>query len=193
MLPEFQPYPKTPRLNREVIVTEKIDGTNALVYVDERGERAHAGSKNRWLTIESDNFGFARWVCDNQEELLKLGSGFHHGEWWGRGIQKRYLSVSDKRFSLFNVSRWADDAARPACCLVVPTLFRGTFEELMLTEGDDSVSEYELILSKLVVGGSVAAPGDLAEGVVIFHTASGHVYKRLLEDDEISKGTKKSA
>lgn len=32
-LVEFLPWPKTPRLNREVVVTEKIDGTNAAVIV----------------------------------------------------------------------------------------------------------------------------------------------------------------
>lgn len=183
----FEPYPKTPRLNREVIVTEKIDGTNALIYIDERGERAYAGSKNRWITPASDNYGFARWVEENHDELLKLGPGFHHGEWWGRGIQKRYKNVEDKRFSLFNVSRWNDES-KPSCCLVVPVLWRGTFEELMLSSGPDPNDQYTEILYKLEVEGSVAAPGNPAEGIVIFHTASGHVYKRLLENDALPKG-----
>lgn len=34
---EFQAWPKIPRLNRNCIVTEKIDGTNACVVVDELG------------------------------------------------------------------------------------------------------------------------------------------------------------
>lgn len=29
----FQPWPKTPRLFREIVVTEKIDGTNAQVFI----------------------------------------------------------------------------------------------------------------------------------------------------------------
>ena len=32
---EFKEFPKIARLNREVIVTEKIDGTNAAVIVTE--------------------------------------------------------------------------------------------------------------------------------------------------------------
>ena len=28
---EFKPWPKTPRWNRQVVITEKIDGTNAAV------------------------------------------------------------------------------------------------------------------------------------------------------------------
>lgn len=32
-LPPFEPFNKIPRLNRECFVTEKLDGTNAVVYV----------------------------------------------------------------------------------------------------------------------------------------------------------------
>ena len=34
---EFQEFPKMARLTREVIVTEKIDGTNAQVFIAEDG------------------------------------------------------------------------------------------------------------------------------------------------------------
>jgi hypothetical protein len=32
---EFQGWPKTPRLFRDMIVTEKIDGTNSAVIIEE--------------------------------------------------------------------------------------------------------------------------------------------------------------
>lgn len=32
---EFQEWPKTPRWNREVVITEKIDGTNAAIVIEE--------------------------------------------------------------------------------------------------------------------------------------------------------------
>lgn len=35
---EFQPWPKIARLNREITITEKIDGTNAAVIITEEGE-----------------------------------------------------------------------------------------------------------------------------------------------------------
>src|SRR6478609_4562760 len=117
-MPEFQEFPKMPRLSREVIITEKIDGTNAQVLITPEGE-IHAGSRTRWITPESDNFGFAAWVRDNREQLLQLGPGRHFGEWWGSGIQRRY-GLTEKRFSLFNVKRWGE--SRPACCHVVPVL-----------------------------------------------------------------------
>jgi hypothetical protein len=172
----FVEFPKIARLNREIVVTEKIDGTNACVFVGDDGS-IRAGSRTRWISPEDDNFGFARWVSDHQVELRGLGPGAHYGEWWGAGIQRRY-GLSEKRFSLFNVARWADAAVRPGCCGVVPILYRGPF------------SEYEIksCLDGLRSLGSVAAPGFMTpEGVVVFHTSSGHLYKVTIEKDDVSK------
>jgi hypothetical protein len=109
---------------------------------------------------------------------MKLGAGYHYGEWWGQGIQRRY-GLSEKRFSLFNVSRWSDDDIRPACCYVVPTLYRGTFSEKMIIE----------CLDYIALNGSVAAPGFMKpEGVVIFHVASGTLFKKTIERDDEYKG-----
>jgi hypothetical protein len=58
----YVPFPRVPRLNREVLITEKIDGTNAQVFIAEDGERILAGSRTRWITPEVDNFGFAAWL-----------------------------------------------------------------------------------------------------------------------------------
>ena len=116
----FRPFPKVPRLMRPVVVTEKIDGTNASVCVYPDGT-VRAGSRKRWITPEDDNFGFAAWVRDHAEELRGLGEGHHFGEWWGRGIQRGY-GLQTRRFSLFNVDRWNADNPPPACCHVVPVL-----------------------------------------------------------------------
>mgnify|MGYP002129949175 CR=1 FL=1 len=35
---EFLEFPKMPRLSREIIITEKIDGTNAQLLITESGE-----------------------------------------------------------------------------------------------------------------------------------------------------------
>jgi hypothetical protein len=118
---EFVPFPKMARLSREIIITEKLDGTNAQVFIGEDG-LIRAGSRTRWITPEDDNYGFARWVHNHADELRGLGPGRHFGEWWGQGIQRNY-SLTEKRFSLFNVSRWGEE--RPACCHVVPVLYRG--------------------------------------------------------------------
>lgn len=177
-LPEFKEWPKIPRLNRDVVVTEKLDGTNACIWISDDGEKISAQSRTRWITAKSDNAGFARWVEENREELAKLGPGYHFGEWWGKGVQKRHYNVDPKRFSLFNVHRWNADNV-PACVSVVPILWQGNYKDLDLGQ----------ILGNLRECGSVASPGWMTpEGVVLFHTASGQMFKILLEGDELPKG-----
>lgn len=171
----FIEFPKIARYSREVILTEKIDGTNAQILVNDTGTDLIAGSRSKWITPEDDNHGFAKWVQANKTELLRLGPGSHFGEWWGAGIQRRY-GLKEKRFSLFNVSRWGE--TRPACCHVVPVLWRGRFD------GMDLDFELETLEKK----GSVAAPGFMQpEGIVIFHTANGTLFKKTLEKDDHPK------
>jgi hypothetical protein len=181
MTTEFVEFPKIARLRRGCVITEKIDGTNAQIHFTDTGEML-VGSRTRWITPEDDNYGFARWVQEHREELAPLGPGSHFGEWWGSGIQRRY-GVEDKRFSLFNVGRWGpgakDEALRPACCGVVPTLYAGDFSS-------DAVND---ALTRLRLGGSAAAPGFMQpEGVVIYHAAARALFKVTLEKDEQPKG-----
>ena len=170
----FVGFPKIGRWSRDVIVTEKIDGTNAQVYVDEQ-LNVYAGSRNRWLTPEADNFGFAKWVEENSEALKALGHGHHYGEWWGSGIQRTY-GLKTKRFSLFNVTRWG--LIRPACCGIVPVLYKGPMDDVNI----------QGILNNLQALGSCAEPGFMRpEGIVVYHEASGALFKKTLEDDGIPK------
>jgi len=146
----FKEFPKIPRLNREIVITEKIDGTNAAIVIervyDPAGEQlplvwsVRAQSRNRFLTVEDDQFGFAKWVEENRAALIyALGEGTHFGEWWGKGIQRNY-GLDVKRFSLFNTTRWivreegkedrldaslAEIKANGVSIDVVPVLYRG--------------------------------------------------------------------
>lgn len=172
---EFLEFPKMARLSREIIVTEKIDGTNAQIYIGDDGS-LRVGSRTRWITPKEDNFGFAAWAYDHKDELVKLGHGRHFGEWWGCGIQRKYGLV-DKHFSLFNVDRWSDGGL-PLCCSLVPVLYRGSFS----TEAIDKC------LDDLRENGSYAAPGFMnPEGVVAFHLAGRVGFKKTLEKDDIPK------
>jgi hypothetical protein len=171
---EFIPFPKIARLNRECIVTEKIDGTNAVVSIGEDGS-FQVGSRSKWITPEDDNHGFARWAYANRDCLMQLGPGLHHGEWWGQGIQRKY-GLTEKRFSLFNTTRWG--AERPECCHVVPVLARGI--------GFTPTHEALNVLRSV---GSVAAPGfDKPEGIVVYHAHGNVMFKVTLERDEEPKG-----
>lgn len=174
----FEEFPKIFRLSREIVVTEKIDGTNGQIIVGESGEFA-IGSRTRLITPENDNYGFARWAMEHKDELMKLGPGRHFGEWWGSGIQRGYgLTNGDKRFSLFNVHRWADNTIRPTCCGVVPELWRGDFNSKDILN----------VLLGLKDFGSTAVPGFMKpEGIVIYHTASKTLFKKTIEGDDKGK------
>lgn len=179
---EFESFPKIARLSREVIITEKIDGTNAQIYIPNEDEKANsfrkvwAGSRNRWLEPGSDNFGFAAWVDIHWEDLLKLGPGRHFGEWWGQGIQRGY-GLKEKRFSLFNTGRWNAEN-KPECCHVVPVLYKGLFD-------DEHVSQSLMVLKEF---GSMAAPGfKNPEGIVLYHTHANVLFKKTFEKDSTGK------
>ena len=180
---DFVKQPKIYRLNREVIVTEKIDGTNAAVAVDEDGT-VEAWSKNRKLSPgTSDNFGFRKWAEDNREGLTQLGPGIHRGEWWGCGIQRGY-GQTGRHFSLFNVGRWSGATPPPLCCSVVPIL--GVLDSLSDRGGLNA------ILEDLRRKGSWAALlYPKPEGVVLYHVPSGNSYKVTLEGDESPKGNQR--
>lgn len=193
---EFEGFPKISRMSREMIISEKLDGTNAQVVITEDLELL-AGSRTRWITPEDDNYGFAKWVEANREEILKLGVGRHFGEWWGGGIQRGYgLQKGEKRFSLFNVSRWslfgtepqriitADPRIEkyqevlPECVGLVPILYRGMFDTKIIDE----------VLLDLETNGSYASKGFMnPEGIVVFHVAGNVGFKKTIKKDGVPK------
>lgn len=224
MLP-FQKFDKIPRLSRDIVITEKIDGTNAQIYIcdydtihnsfagdyqnqneytqdfidqyclytNPNGLNLFAGSRTRWLDTSSkgDNYGFAKWVQANTEELFSLGECRHYGEWYGKGIQRNY-GLDEKRFALFNVGRWVQkdyngfpqmldekQSYCPDCCHVVPILYRGEFDTEMIGNTLMTLKEY----------GSKTVPGFMnPEGIIIYHTASGQLFKKTIIGDEKPKG-----
>lgn len=180
--PEFRPWPKIARLNRDMVITEKIDGTNAAVGVTEDGE-VYAQSRTRIITPEADNFGFAKWVAQHAGLLAELlGPGLHFGEWWGQGIQRNY-GLKEKRFSLFNVARYREAAENNpdwwGLMDTVPVLYEGPMSTVTI---DNAVEV-------LRATGSRAVPGWMQpEGVVVYHEAAKTLFKVTLEGDEKPKG-----
>ena len=160
---EFIPFPKIPRLNRDITITEKIDGTNACIHITGRwlnDDGVHAykvdennpdeigitvpQSRTRLLTTSEDNFGFAKWVEENAQALREvLGPGVHFGEWWGQGIQRGY-NQPRKWFSLFNYTRWSNDPSVMALASigvqVVPVLYHGPW--MAVVGGRDATDIY---------------------------------------------------
>lgn len=266
MFPKFIEFKKIPRLNKEIIITEKIDGTNGVILVcgtlsekevnrhnikwntvrdllllrhygevysadnykeiriikslrlslehitnefgnefiplinelaelSEKELSIYAGSRTRWLwgsiqdEIHNDNYGFAKWVKENQGELKKLGIGNHYGEWMGQGIQRNY-GLKEKRFYLFNTSRWIKYEGIaipelsegkhfcPDCCYIVPILQKGLFDTHIINT----------CLENLWRFGSYAIPNFMnPEGIVIYHIASKTYFKKTIENDDKRK------
>lgn len=150
-LPEFVEFDPIPRLNRDIVITEKIDGMNMCLWFQTEQEFILSGfkginigqyvtfpdgsrgflivsSRSQYITPANDVKGFAAWAFTYKETLARLGPGRHWGEWWGNGIRNGGygLKNGDKRFSLFNVGRWNVDNI-PSIVYVVPTLYSGPF------------------------------------------------------------------
>jgi hypothetical protein len=173
---EFVSFPKMPRLGKtQVLITEKIDGTNAQIYIGEDGEFM-TGSRNRWITPEDDNYGFSRWAHDNKDELLGLGPGRHYGEWWGSGIQRRY-GLAEKRFSLFNANRWESGA--PECCYVVPIIYRGPYTSHIVDACLEELRNYGSHAEKYCMN---------PEGIIVYFMDAKVGFKKMLENDDKHKG-----
>lgn len=184
-LEEFKAFPKIPRWNRDVIITEKLDGTNAQVIVTENGD-VLAASRTRFIKVGDDNYGFAAWVEANKEQLKTLGVGRHYGEWYGSGIQRTY-GLAEKRFALFNPKRYArfghptedGQISVPPCCEVIMPLFEGRLTEEI----------YGGIVREMTECGSYHVPGFMKpEGFIIYHTAANQMFKVILENDDLPKG-----
>jgi hypothetical protein len=188
-----------------MVITEKLDGTNAAVVIAPVAEAswksepiavadAPGGAFAFWAQSRkslifpgksTDNYGFAGWVKDHAEELVRLGPGHHYGEWWGQGIQRGY-DLDEKRFSLFNTGRWVQaghtnpdaKAEAPGCCHVVPILDACSFDQ----------ERIDLALIALREEGSHAAPGFMnPEGIVVYLSAASQMFKVTLENDDVPK------
>jgi hypothetical protein len=194
----FHEFKSIGRMSKNCVISEKLDGTNAQIFIAKQedckfpadiecsaafkffedytlakkdGLLMFAGSRNRWIKLGDDNFGFAYWVSQNAEELFKLGEGTHYGEWVGKGIQRGY-GLLEKRFYLFNSARWRDDAIRPSCCYVVPVLYEGIF----------TTDAVETVMAQLKEHGSYAVPFMNPEGVVVYHIATKTFFKKTFDD-----------
>lgn len=173
----FQKYPSTPRLFRDMVITEKIDGTNVAIGITEDGE-IRAGRRTSWLEKGDDHFGFYEWVMDNKDTLIEdLGPGIHRGEWYGYKIQRGY-DLKERWLALFHSGRWADAEFKTPQLECVPVLYRGPFNTTIV----------DIEVATLKKFGSQASIGFMRpEGVIVFHDASGQVFKVTCENDEVPK------
>lgn len=212
---DFKGFPKIARLSRRVVVTEKIDGTNAQICIvkykadedvdtdgcidawmeDDHMFFMYAGSRNKWIFPSNDNYGFAKWAQANRKELRQLGVGQHFGEWWGKGIQRNY-GLEARRFSLFNTIRWCRHNEEPQQILKAdPSVIK--YQDVLpiccdlvpvLYDGVFDTVAIDQVLQNLKLEGSVAKRNFMnPEGIVVFHEASNTGFKKTIEKDDSPK------
>ncbi len=72
---DFVSFPKIPRLSREIVITEKIDGTNGVIYIpsDNLSEGFFVGSRSRWITPSS-------WLQKDEEEFREMAKNYFSGQ-----------------------------------------------------------------------------------------------------------------
>ena len=174
---EYKHYPKINRpRNIRVVITQKIDGSNGQIIIQEDGTLTCA-SRNRVLSLEDDNHGFARWCTDNEKVLVEfLGPGIHYGEWAGPKINSGE-GLTERTFVLFS---WWERNANDGI-LVMPSL--RYVPKLIETNLEDIQANNLIIesLRDLKENGSKLVPGFMnPEGIVV--DINGHKIKYFVED-----------
>lgn len=199
---EFKAFPKIEQFGKlNMFITQKIHGTNAQVYikevqtvgfaedlefeamihskcnylleVEDKAYALYVGSRNKWITPEDDNAGFASFVYENAEAFIRcLGPGQHFGEWVGPKINSGE-GLSQKVFVLFDHWKYPPERELPPQTTVVPVLYQGKTD----------LSAVESVMEDLRINGSKLAPGYMnPEGVVV--TIGGVRYKKVFKPEE---------
>ena len=106
----YNSFPSIERLeNIYCIISEKIDGTNGLIEINETNVRF--GSRNRYVFFNDDNAGFANFFRDYEARFKDAAKDIItdesyplriYGEWFGCGIQRNY-GLKDKFFMPFHL------------------------------------------------------------------------------------------
>lgn len=100
-----------------LIGTVKIHGTNSSVGLDLKDNLLFYQSRNRVLSLDDDNYDFAKYIEDNKSEFLKIfdeiknkintekyDSIIIYGELAGKGIQNKVaVSQIDRFFAPFSI------------------------------------------------------------------------------------------
>lgn len=99
--------------NDNVVVTAKVDATNASVWYDPEQNRLRTGSRKREINLNKDNAGFAEWINNSEDNevyfLLEVcrdhPQWIVYGEWMGKfvGQIKDYNQDAKYHMYIFDV------------------------------------------------------------------------------------------
>lgn len=211
----FKPWPKTPRLNRDMVITEKIDGTNAAVIiqkvppvlgVEEYDPEIHGAILGAWedfaLTRLGDHWYMVGGQSRNRVLTLSMdNAGFAKWVFANAGALVKVLGEG------YHYGEWWGSGIQRGYGLTKGekrfSLFNvaryghiefaefGLYDVAtvpVLYRGPFSTEQVNNALIGLKNSGSYAAPGFMRpEGIIVFHEAANSVFKVLVEGDEISK------
>lgn len=209
---EFEPFQKLPRYKRELVITEKIDGTNACVAIFEANspEEYRAAMESGYCLASevglesgsSPRFMFAgsrkRWIAPNGTipdpnkpgDYLKGTDNFGFAQW-----------VRDNAEDLFTLGlgrhygEWYGQGIQRGYGMSEKRFALFNTGRWITDEGFVGPDCCEVVpllnfstpeeaMDSLATMGSAVADYDNPEGVVVYHTASRQSYKITFENDE---------
>jgi hypothetical protein len=207
---EFQSFGKIGRLFRDVVITEKIDGTNAAVgiklasyhpnettpfipdgvkVIDRGGFEVngmcnfalvYAQSRTRLIHPGMDNHGFARWVWDNAEYLVENLGEGLHFGEWWGSGINRGYGLP-KGEKRFSLF---NTHRWGDIEFNLPSL---SVVPVLFT-GPFDTGSVTYAMDTLRQIGSLASPGFMRpEGVVVYHRHANALFKATLENDTVPK------
>jgi hypothetical protein len=208
---EFTAWPKTLRLYRTIIVTEKIDGTNAGVHIRKLGDVASQGYRMRDLgdayppqadcvLVGSDVY---QVTAQSRTRLIYPGKdtdNYGFAGWvrdnatrlvdlLGEGLHMgAYWGKGINRAYGLDARRFSlfnTDKYAKLCADVGGVIVAPV---PLIYQGMFSDSEIKGALADLAYNGSWAAPGFMnAEGVCVWHSQTRSVFKVTLDNQDCSK------
>lgn len=173
--------------------TVKLHGTNASVVVTK--DSVYAQSRERVITTEEDNAGFARYVKENEEVFRELANPIinrdnsfanhnvvFYGEWVGKGVQKGVgISEIDKSLFLFGVKLAGVDPDQPEVdysCWVEPGVVKNNSDIRFFNITDYQTWEIDIDFNnpEKVVNDLIVLTERVAEKcpVALRHGVEGH-------------------
>lgn len=173
----------------QIVVTEKIDCSNASFTLDEQGD-LQVFSRNVLLDDSNSLNGFYQWVHENIETKHLMANHVYFGEWLGNPHKVQYAG-HEKQFFLFDVYSnnvelylpftLVEDEARILKINLVPVFYRGEFISFEHLEG---------FVGMTALGGKIG-DHDSGEGIVV-KNFSNQGFAKMVTDVflEVHRGAK---
>ena len=172
---DFHAFPEVEHICKtHMRITQKVHGSNCQIYIYEEDgtKKLKVGTKNRWLSLDDDNYGVCKFVHDNAEFFLQFSLGHHYGEWAGKGINSGEGMKERMLFLFSNPARYEGITFHPNVTFV-PEMYNGVLDQ----------SQIEYWMTFLKANGSFIVPGFMnVEGIIA--EINGKRYKKVFKKEE---------